>query len=106
MRQRAEPLIEGTCIVIGKNAHHEIVRRWSLATEVTKRTSINFVAPHARAKKRPGKCPTHSPSVVPEMKIPQVTHGHERGLRTIPTPANGDFLFTALHEVSLSLDLV
>ena len=106
MRQRAQPLIEWTRIVIWKNAHREIVRRRSLATEVTKRTSINFVAPHARAKKRPGKCPTHSPSVVPEMKIPQVTHGHERGLRTIPTPANGDFLFTALHEVSLSLDLV
>jgi hypothetical protein len=40
------------------------------------------------------------------MKTPQVIHGHERGLRTIPTPANGDFLITALHQVSLSLDLV
>jgi hypothetical protein len=86
VRQRAEPLIERTRIVIGKNAHREIVRRWSLATEVTKRTSINFVAPHARAKKRSGKCPTHSPSIVLEMKIPQVTHGHKRGLRTIPAP--------------------
>ena len=70
MRQGAEPLIEWTCIVIGKNAHHEIVRRWPLATEVTKRTSINFVAPHARAKKRPGKCAAHSAGLVPEMKIP------------------------------------
>jgi hypothetical protein len=40
------------------------------------------------------------------MKIPQVIHGHERGLRTIPAPANGDFLISALHQVSLSLDLV
>jgi hypothetical protein len=96
-RQRSEPLIEWSGIVIWKNTHREIVRRRPLATEVTERTSIDFVAPHSRAQKRPGKCPTHATGVVLEMKIPQDIHGHERGLRTIPAPANGDLLIIALH---------
>jgi hypothetical protein len=73
------------------------VRRRTLATEVTERTSINFVAPHARAQKGPGKCATHAPGVVLEMKIPQRIHGYERGLRTIPAPPNGNLLVTVLH---------
>ena len=92
MRERTEPLVERTRIVTWKNAHREIVRRRSLATEVTERASIDFVAPHARAKKGPGKCATHSPGVVLEMKIPQDIHGHERGLRAVPAPANGHFV--------------
>jgi hypothetical protein len=106
VRQRAEPFIERTRIVIWKNADREIVRRRPLATEVTERTPIDFIAPHARAKKRPGECATYSPGVVLEMKIPQGIHGHERGLRPIPAPPNGNFFVTALHLPSLSLDLV
>jgi len=81
VRQRAEPLIERTRIVIWKNADREIVGRRPLAAEVTERTPIHFIAPHARAKKRPGERATYSPGVVLEMKIPQGIHGHERGLR-------------------------
>jgi hypothetical protein len=40
------------------------------------------------------------------MKIPQEIQGYEQGLRTIPAPSNRDFLATALHMLSLTLDLV
>jgi hypothetical protein len=106
VRQRAEPFIERTRIVIWKNADREIVRRRPLAAQVTQRTPIDFIAPHARAKKRPGECAAYSPGIVLEMKIPQGIDGHERGLRPIPAPPNHNSFVTALHALSLSLDLV
>jgi hypothetical protein len=101
-RQRTEPLIEWSSIVIWKDAHREVVRRRSLATEVTERTPIDLIAPHPRAKKRSRECPTHSPGIVLEMKIPQEIHGYEHGLRPIPAPSNGDLLVTALIQIMFS----
>src|SRR6266702_2943072 len=77
------------------------MRRRPLTTEVTERPCIDFVAPHARAKKRPGKRAAHSAGLVPEMELPQGIDGHQRGLRPIPVPANGD-LFIAVHQITFS----